>query len=77
MLSSTGVWGKKRKHRSRTKKSEKHSSQGTFSHFGFRGKKNNFPGMASFPPKFVIEDLYMYEIHSIAYDWVKGIPSMF
>lgn len=58
-------------------KSEKHSRQGIFSHFGFRGKKNNFPGMASFPPKFVIEDLYMYEIHSIAYDWVKGIPSMF
>lgn len=64
MLSSTGVWGNKRKHRSRTKKAEKHSSQGMFSHFRFRGKKNNFPRMASFPPKFLIGDLYMYEIHT-------------
>lgn len=65
MLSSTGVWGGKRKHRSRTKKAEKYSSQGTFRHFGFRGKKSNFLRMASFPPKFLTEDLYMYEIHSV------------
>lgn len=76
ILRSTGVWRKKRNHRSRTKKAEKHSSQGAFRHFGFRGKKTSFPRMASFPPKFLIEDLYVYEIHTALHitKWEEYLP---